>query len=231
MNMSRATFSASTTPALQLGRPCPLPRRVRFLKRCIDLLGATVGLVLLGPVMLLVGLAIRLDSSGPAIYRQRRQGGDGHGGKREFVMLKFRSMRQDAEAGTGPQWATAQDPRVTRVGRWVRKSRLDELPQLWNVLKGEMSIVGPRPERTPIIARLSPQIPGYEDRVGAFKPGITGWAQIHCGYDTSVETVRTKVAYDLAYAAHLYNLRSYLSIEVRIIVGTIGVILTGRGAQ
>ncbi len=223
-------MNATPSTLLTLDTLRPPPVRVRWLKRTVDVSSALIGLVFAGPIMVVLALAIRLDSPGPVIYRQTRLGGDGLGKKRRFTMFKFRSMRLDAEAA-GPQWATAADPRVTRVGRFARKSRLDELPQLWNVLKGEMSLVGPRPERPAFIAQLSPRIPGYDDRVGAFKAGITGWAQVHCGYDTSVETARIKVAYDLAYAAHLYTLKDYIRMEARVMLATVFIMFSGKGAR
>lgn len=207
------------------------PMSVRVTKRAIDILGATVGLLLAGPVMFLVAIAIRLDSKGPAIYSQERVRAAASGKERTFVMHKFRSMRTDAETGSGPVWAQDEDPRITRVGKFIRKTRLDELPQLFDVLVGNMSLVGPRPERQHFTEQLRDMIPGYDDRVTALKPGVTGLAQIHCGYDTTLEGVRTKLAYDLAYAMQLYNFWGYLKTEVRVILETVVVALTGRGAK
>jgi lipopolysaccharide/colanic/teichoic acid biosynthesis glycosyltransferase len=212
-------------------QPSPLPTPVRIVKRGVDILAAVVGLTLFAPVMAIVALAIRLSSPGAVIFRQERVQHAGPGGERTFTMLKFRTMREDAEAASGPVWAAEVDPRVTRVGKIIRRARLDELPQFWNVLMGDMSLVGPRPERPHFTGQLQQLIPGYDDRITALKPGITGWAQIHCGYDTSVDSVRTKLLYDLAYAAHLYRLGSYLRIEVRVILETVVVALTGRGAH
>ena len=155
-----------------------------------------------------------------------------HDGEEEvFTMYKLRTMYIDAEARSGPVWACDNDPRITRVGRLLRKLRLDELPQLYNVLRGDMSLVGPRPERPHFTSKLRGLIPGYDDRVSALKPGITGLAQIRCGYDTSIDSVREKILHDLTYAAHLYSLPTYLRLELRILLETVVVALTGRGSK
>jgi lipopolysaccharide/colanic/teichoic acid biosynthesis glycosyltransferase len=232
-----ARWMVGSRPAWGLKRvnprfaPAPLPSTVLAAKRGLDILAALVGLTLFGPLMAVVAVVIRLSSPGPALFRQVRVQHAGPGGERTFTMYKFRTMRQDAEAASGPVWAAEDDPRVTRIGKIIRRARLDELPQFWNVLMGDMSLVGPRPERPHFTEQLQQLIPGYDDRIHALKPGITGWAQIHCGYDTSIESVRTKLLYDLAYAAHLYRLGSYLRIEVRVILETVVVALTGRGAR
>ena len=148
-----------------------------------------------------------------------------------FPMIKLRSMRADAEKGTGPVWAKQDDDRVTRVGRFIRKHRIDEIPQLLNVLLGQMSVVGPRPERAFIAEQFEEKIPGYSDRHVVQQPGITGWAQVQCGYDTSVEQLRDKVAHDLTYLAHLYSVPAYLKTELRVLRRTLSVVITGRGAQ
>ena len=146
-------------------------------------------------------------------------------------MSKFRTMRVDAESDGKAVWAQENDPRITRVGAFLRKTRLDELPQLFQVLRGEMSLIGPRPERPSIADGLAKRLPGYDDRLAPCKPGITGWAQIHTGYDSSIESVREKLLYDFTYNAHLYGLRSYLIMEARVIVLTLVVMIYGRGAR
>ena len=216
---------------LKLTRPAQPPRSVRILKRTLDVLGAGIGLLLASPVMLLAALAIRINSRGPVIYRQERLALDVEGRAHPFVMWKFRSMRVDAEADGRPVWAEEQDPRITRVGAFLRKSRLDELPQLFQVLRGEMSLVGPRPERPTIADELAIQLPGYDDRLMPCKPGITGWAQIHTGYDTCLDSVREKLLYDFTYNAHLYDLRSYVAMELRVVTRTVSVMIFGRGAR
>ncbi len=153
-----------------------------LLKRVLDLFAATVGLVVSIPLMLLAALAVRLDSGGPVLYRQTRVGRMG----KSFELLKFRSMRKDAESLNGAQWATENDPRITRIGRFLRKYRLDELPQFINVIRGEMSFVGPRPERPCFVEELRKVIPYYDER-HSVRPGITGWAQVQYSYGASVE--------------------------------------------
>ena len=190
-------------------------------KRALDLACAIVGLTLSLPIMLLVATMVRLDSKGPVIYRQRRVGLRG----RYFGVLKFRSMRTDAENGTGAQWAATDDPRVTRVGRWLRKYRLDELPQFINVIRGEMSFVGPRPERPEFIDELRKQIPYYDER-HSVRPGITGWAQVQYHYGSSVEDAIRKLEYDLFYLKNMSPL-----FDCVIILDTIGIVLTGHGGQ
>jgi exopolysaccharide biosynthesis polyprenyl glycosylphosphotransferase len=188
--------------------------------RAFDVL-VSLGLVVLTlPLMLLTALLIRLDSSGPILYRQERVG---LGGK-PFTLLKFRSMRADAEA-RGPAWAQAQDPRVTRVGQFIRKTRIDELPQLLNVLRGEMSFVGPRPERPHFVEQLASVIPHYRER-SRVKPGLTGWAQVNYPYGASIEDARMKLSYDLYYVRN----RSLL-LDILILIATVRVILFQEGAR
>jgi sugar transferase (PEP-CTERM system associated) len=194
---------------------------VQRVKRGIDLLGAAVGLLVTLPLMLLIALAIKLDSPGPVLFRQRRVGQHG----RIFVLNKFRSMRADAEAGSGAVWAQPDDPRVTRVGRLLRKTRLDELPQLYNVLVGHMSFVGPRPERPEFVRMLQREIPFYLGRL-AVKPGITGWAQVRHTYAASVDDTLEKLQYDLYY---IKNLSPFL--DLLIILDTLQVMLFARGAR
>jgi exopolysaccharide biosynthesis polyprenyl glycosylphosphotransferase len=173
------------------------------------------------PVMLLVALAVLLSSPGPILYRQTRTGKDGI----PFQLYKFRSMRQDAETGTGAVWATKDDPRVTAVGYWLRKLRLDELPQLLNVIRGEMSLVGPRPERPEFVQVLQKEIPYYRQRL-CVKPGITGWAQVNHKYGDTIEDAITKLEYDLYYIKNLAP-----SLDAYIMFHTIKTVLLGRGAQ
>ncbi|MBO6576353.1 MAG: sugar transferase [Rhodothermales bacterium] len=199
--------------------PEPMAAWEESTKRLIDLVASGIVLVVGAPVWLAIGLAVRLTSSGPAIYRQQRVGKLG----RVFTMYKFRTMRQDAEAETGPVWATEDDPRYTAVGRWLRKTRLDEIPQFWNVFKGDMSLVGPRPERPYFVEKLAAEIPLYNRR-HRVKPGITGWAQVKWKYDTSLDDVRQKVKYDLFYIENL-GLRRDLQILLR----TITTALKGSG--
>ncbi len=189
-------------------------------QRSFDLVLSLAGLVLTLPLLLLVVVLVKLDSPGPAFYRQERVGLSG----RTFSLIKFRSMRVDAEVA-GPCWASERDPRVTRLGRLLRLTRIDELPQLLNVLAGSMSLVGPRPERPHFVGQLTQVIPHFTDRI-AVKPGLTGWAQVNYPYGASVEDARQKLAYDLYYIQH----RS-LSLDLRILLATIRVVLCGSGAR
>lgn len=199
--------------------PEPMPAWEESTKRLIDMTVSSVVLVAGLPVWFVIGVLIRLTSSGPAVYRQKRVGQHG----RLFTMYKFRTMHEDAEAHTGPVWAQENDPRYTRIGRWLRKTRLDEIPQFWNVLKGDMSLVGPRPERPFFVEKLSQEIPLYNRR-HRVKPGITGWAQVKWKYDTSLEDVRQKVKYDLFYIENV-NLR----MDFKILFRTIRTTLLGKG--
>jgi sugar transferase (PEP-CTERM system associated) len=182
---------------------------------------SALGLVLASPLMLLTALAVRLSSSGPVLYRQVRVGLDGA----PFTLYKFRSMRDDAEALTGAVWATKDDPRVTKVGRIIRKLRFDELPQLVNGVKGDMSIVGPRPERPEFVRELSEKIPYYRQR-HCVRPGITGLAQISYKYGDTMEDTITKLEYDLYYIKHMS-----FSLDTYIIFHTVKAMLLSRGAQ
>jgi len=189
--------------------------------RAISLVVGGLIALIFAPVAAAVALAIRLDSRGPIIYRQTRVG---RGGKR-FTMLKFRTMRVDAEKGTGAVWARKNDPRVTRVGAFLRRTRLDELPQLHNVLRGDMDLVGPRPERPELIATLANAIPFYEVR-HLVRPGLTGWAQIGYPYGASVEDARQKLAYDIYYVKHASPL-----LDLIVLFHTAKVVIMGRGAR
>ena len=192
----------------------------RMVKRTMDIGLALIGLSLSLPVMALVALAVKLDSTGPMLFRQKRVGERG----RIFVLNKFRSMSVDAERN-GAVWATAGDPRVTRVGRWIRQTRLDELPQFWNVLVGDMSFVGPRPERPEFVGTLQREIPFYMGR-HSVKPGITGWAQVRHRYAASVEDSMEKLQYDLYYIKNLSPL-----LDLVILLSTLQVVLFARGAR
>lgn len=193
----------------------------RAIKRTLDIVMSFVGLVVTLPVMAAIAIAIRLDSPGSVLFRQRRVGQSG----RIFTLNKFRSMRADAEASSGAVWASRDDPRVTRLGRILRTARLDELPQLVNVLVGDMSFVGPRPERPEFVRTLQRQIPYYMGRL-AVKPGITGWAQVKYHYAASVEDTLEKLQYDLYY---IKNLSPFL--DVLILLSTIQVVLFARGSR
>jgi sugar transferase (PEP-CTERM system associated) len=189
-------------------------------KRAIDVVLSLVSLVLSLPLLAVTAAAIALESGGPVLFRQERTGLNG----KSFEMLKFRSMYKDAEAG-GPQWAATGDHRITRIGKWIRKFRIDELPQVINVLRGEMSIVGPRPERPEFVSMLEEQIPFYGLR-HFVRPGITGWAQVKYQYGASVEETKTKLEYDLFYIKHLS-----VMLDFAVLFETAKVMLSGRGAK
>ncbi len=188
------------------------------LKRVVDIILILFLLVLVAPLLLLVALLIRLDSPGPVFYSQLRSGFYG----KPFRVYKFRSMYQDAEK-RGAQWASQRDPRITRVGYWLRLLRIDELPQIWNVLRGEMSLIGPRPERPEFDVKLKEAIPYYEVRY-LVKPGITGWAQVMYPYGASIEDAYEKLSYDL------YYIKNYsLWLDLAIAFKTVRVVLLGKG--
>jgi len=189
--------------------------------RLLDVLGAAVLLLLTLPVLLLVAVAIRLESPGPILYRQERIGRAG----RTFTILKLRSMRDDAEADGVARWAAPKDSRVTRVGRFIRLTRIDEIPQALNVLRGEMALVGPRPERTVFVEQLDALIPHYHDR-HAVLPGITGWAQVSMPYGASVDDAEAKLAYDLDYIR-----RRSLRMDLAILAATVRVMVFRIGAR
>jgi sugar transferase (PEP-CTERM system associated) len=191
------------------------------IRRALSVLAAAILLLLVLPLIPFVLLLIKLDSRGPVLYRQKRVG---RGGK-IFYCYKFRTMRKDAEADTGPTWANDDDPRITRVGRFLRASRLDEIPQLWCVLKGDMGFVGPRPERPEFVEWLSKEIPYYGVR-HAVRPGITGWAQVRYKYGNTLEDAKEKLQFDLYYIKNMS-----LGLDVLIMFETIKIVLLGRGAQ
>jgi sugar transferase (PEP-CTERM system associated) len=192
-----------------------------FVKRLFDLVAASILLLLALPVMLLTAIAIALEDGFPVFYRQERVGRNG----RLFNVIKFRSMRRDAEGDGKPRWASANDDRTTRVGRIIRKLRIDELPQLYSVLTGDMSLVGPRPERPYFVDQLTRDIPFYAVR-HSVKPGVTGWAQVSYHYGASVDDSIQKLQYDLYYVKN-----HTLFLDIVILFETVGVVLTGKGAQ
>ncbi len=198
-------------------------------KRLFDLLLAAGGLLLTLPLYPMIALAIKLDSSGPVFFRQLRIGKAQPDRVELFEMIKFRTMLNDAERQTGATWAKKQDPRITRVGNLLRKTRLDELPQMINVLRGEMSMIGPRPERPGFYQRLEEEIPFFAERTYGVPPGITGLAQVNQGYDSCINDVRTKVGFDHRYALALDNPLSWLKMDFQIIAQTVVVMAKGRG--
>lgn len=215
-----------------------LRKRSEVVNRAMNVTIAVVALILLSPIMLMVALLIKLTSPGPVLYFQTRVGMDRRRrpttavfdrrasdvGGRTFRIIKFRSMRVDAEKGTGAVWAVKNDPRVTPIGRFLRKTRLDEVPQLFNVIKGDMNIVGPRPERPSIFAELRQNIREYPLRQQA-RPGLTGWAQINRAYDSSLDDVRAKVQFDLEYLQR----QSFLE-DIKIMARTLPVMIFNKGA-
>ncbi|HAS8559589.1 TPA: sugar transferase [Vibrio vulnificus] len=198
-------------------------------KRLFDLVFASLALLVTLPLFPLIALAIKATSKGNIIYKQLRVGRSTPVKMELFEIMKFRTMYCDAESRSGAVWATENDPRITPVGRFLRKTRLDELPQLFNVLKGEMSLIGPRPERPDFYQRLEQEIPYFADRTYGVLPGITGLAQINQGYDTSIEDVRRKVGFDHSYALSLNSFSNWLQTDIAIIVKTIIVMVDGRG--
>jgi len=193
----------------------------RFVRRGANFLLAFIGLMLSLPLLPFIVFAIKLDSAGPVLYRQQRVGRGGN----VFYCYKFRTMRIDAEADTGATWATDDDPRITRVGKFLRSSRLDEIPQLWCVLRGDMHFVGPRPERPEFVAWLSREIPYYGVR-HVVRPGITGWAQVQYKYGNTLEDAREKLQYDLFYIKN-----ASLGLDMLILFQTVKIVLLGRGAK
>ena len=191
----------------------------KYLKRVLDLIIAIPCLMIFLPLWLIISIIIKLDSSGPVLYKQRRIGED----NTKFTIRKFRSMFYDAEKESGPVWAADEDPRITRVGAWLRRFRLDEIPQLINVVKGEMSIVGPRPERPFFIDKLMQEFPFYYRR-HKVRPGITGWSQIKQPYDRDIDDVRKKLKFDFYYIENLS-----FSLDIKILSSTIWVMLSGKG--
>ena len=237
------------------------PLSVRLAKRAIDVVGSSVGICLTLPLYPVIAAAIRIDSPGDVFFRQRRVrqiriGSEGESVFEEFTILKFRTMCDDAEKQTGAVIASKNDFRTTRIGRFLRKSRIDELPQLFNILVGDMSLVGPRPERAEILRDLTLAIPFFEERMRDVKPGLTGLAQVNLGYTGAItegsvleefrstlqnpydleeadgalaDDMRAKLLFDLAYTASLENLSTFLATELRIIVMTPAVMMKALG--
>jgi sugar transferase (PEP-CTERM system associated) len=193
----------------------------RLVRRALNFSVALMGLILALPLLPFIALAVKLDSPGPVLYRQKRVG---RGGK-TFYCYKFRTMRQDAEADRGATWATDDDPRITRIGKFLRSSRLDEIPQLWCVLIGDMHFVGPRPERPEFVEWLSKEIPYYGVR-HTVRPGITGWAQVQYKYGNTLEDAREKLQYDLFYIKN-----ASIGLDLLIMFQTIKIVILGRGAK
>ncbi len=192
-----------------------------LMRRLVSVTASLSGLLILLPLMPLIALAIKLSSRGPVFYGQRRVGQNGA----VFTCYKFRTMRDDAEAATGPTWASGDDPRITRVGRFLRRTRLDEVPQLWNVLRGDMGFVGPRPERPEFVEWLSREIPFYQLR-HIIRPGLTGWAQINLDYGASAEESKEKLRFDLYYIKNMS-----LALDLLIAFQTVKILLLRRGSR
>ncbi len=201
--------------------PDYMPLWERAAKRLFDIFVALLALTIISPLLLIIAIAIKLDSRGPVFFAQERVGKNG----KPFNVIKFRTMIQDAEADTGPVWATEADPRITKVGRVLRHLRLDEIPQAINILRNEMSLVGPRPERKFFVDQIAELYPLYPRR-HQVKPGITGWAQVKQGYDTTLEASRLKLKYDLFYLENIS-----LRLDFKIIMYTIYVMFTGSGSR
>ena len=193
----------------------------RILRRIMNFTAALCGLIVALPLIPFVALAVKLSSEGPVFYRQQRVGRGGE----TFYCYKFRTMRQDAEADTGATWATDDDPRITKVGKYLRLLRLDEIPQLWCVLKGDMHFVGPRPERPEFVEWLSREIPYYNLR-HVVRPGITGWAQVQYKYGNTLQDAREKLQYDLFYIKN-----ASIGLDLLIMFQTVKIVLLGRGAK
>ena len=217
--------SATDTDSLEAYIPSP----VQICKRAVDVFCGLCALIVMIVLFIPIVLAIKLESRGPLFYRQLRVGRITPNATHVFYLIKFRTMYADAEATTGAVWATKNDPRITRVGNFMRKTRLDELPQSINVLRGEMSLIGPRPERPRFFEKLEDAIPYYAERTFGLKPGITGLAQVNQAYDSCIEDVRNKVLYDHAYAARIATWRGWVATDLGIMLKTLTVIVLAKG--
>lgn len=202
---------------------------ITLLKRAIDLIFSISCLLLTLPLFAVIALMIKISSPGNIFYCQLRVGKMKAGKVVHFNMIKFRTMVTNAEASSGAVWATSNDNRLTPVGKLLRKVRLDELPQFINVIKGEMSLIGPRPERPEIVIELDKKIPFYSERTYDMTPGITGLAQVNQGYDTCINDVKTKIGYDFAYSLSLTKLHRWILMDLQIICKTIIIMVLGRG--
>lgn len=206
-----------------------IPNNVIKTKRACDLVLASIGLILSLPLFPIIALVIKLESRGPVIFKQLRIGQSLPNKVDIFMMMKFRTMSTDAETKSGPTLAIKNDVRITRVGKFLRKTRLDELPQFLNVIKGDMSMIGPRPERPSFCNRLEKEIPYFTDRTYGIKPGITGLSQVNQGYDECLEDVKNKLGYDLSYSLSINSLTNWLKMDLTIVFSTIKVMILGRG--
>jgi lipopolysaccharide/colanic/teichoic acid biosynthesis glycosyltransferase len=202
---------------------------ISIIKRSIDLTFSITCLLLTLPLFVVIALMIKLSSQGDIFYCQLRVGKMKDRKVQHFNMIKFRTMVTNAEASSGAVWATSNDNRLTPIGKLLRKVRLDELPQFINVIKGDMSLIGPRPERPEIVIELDKEIPFYSERTYDMTPGITGLAQVNQGYDTCIDDVKTKIGYDFAYSLSLTKLHRWLLMDLKIIFKTIHIMVLGRG--
>jgi lipopolysaccharide/colanic/teichoic acid biosynthesis glycosyltransferase len=203
--------------------------RIRNSKRIFDVVISLVILLITLPLFPVIALVIMSNSRGPIIYRQLRVGRSTPEQMDLFYIMKFRTMYVDAEQRSGAVWASKNDPRITPVGRILRKTRLDEIPQLFNVLKGDMSLIGPRPERPDFYQKLEDEIPFFVERTYGVLPGITGLAQVNQGYDSCIEDVRKKVAFDHSYALSLDSYQGWITTDISIMTRTLVVMIDGRG--
>ena len=202
---------------------------IKIIKRVVDIFGSAIGLVLLTPLMVIVSILIKFTSEGPVLFKQLRVGESSDDFVALFHVLKFRSMVVDAELKSGAVWASKDDPRITPIGRFMRKTRIDELPQLWNVLMGDMSLIGPRPERPIFYSKLEKDIPYFSQRTYGIKPGISGLAQVMNGYDETIDDARNKIGWDYAYMLSTSSATSWCKMEIDILIRTFVVIFTGKG--